>query len=109
MRSSSTATFRKLSTCPAAETLLSFTRGRRGPTGRDQATANHLAACDFCAAEAQLLARLPARDEPPRRAPAEIPAHLRLLAESLLTRPSEDRARSAEPLHEVGRLTLTDA
>jgi hypothetical protein len=110
MRSLSTATFRKLKTCPAAETLLGFTRARPAACGRDEGIARHLDACDFCAAEAQLLALLPAHEAAtPSQPRSELPAHLRLLAESLLTLPSQNRARFADSLHEVGRLTLTDA
>jgi len=106
MRSSSTATFRKLRTCPGAESLMGFARGAADDVAP---IARHLAACDFCAAEAQLLALLPEREEGPRAARSEIPSHLLLLAESLLTLPSQNRARFAQSLQEVGRLTLTDA
>jgi hypothetical protein len=108
MRSSSTATFRKLRTCPAAEALLCFTRDA-GAVGSTESIAGHLAACDFCAAEAQLLALLPAHAESPLPSCTEMPGHLKLLAESLLALPSQNRARFAESLQEVGRLTLTDA
>jgi hypothetical protein len=108
MRSSSTAIFRKLRTCPAAETLLRFARDARA-AGPVESVAGHLAACDFCAAEAQLLTFFPAHERETRPAFADIPVHLKLLAESLLALPSQNRARFAESLHEVRRLTLTDA
>lgn len=110
MRSSSTAAFRKLPACPTTEALLRHTRGgaaRRSTSGR---IADHLTVCDFCAAEAQLLARLPARNDTPSPPPqASMPAPLMLLARELLMLPSQSRARFAESLHEIERLTLTDA
>jgi hypothetical protein len=38
-----------------------------------------------------------------------LPAHLRRLAEDVLSAPSYNRARFAESLLEIERLTLTDA
>lgn len=107
MRSSSTAGFQKSLTCPAAEALSRYARGgftaeRRSAIGR------HVAACDFCGAEAQLLSRpLPPASTLPAAAP--LPGHLRRLAEELLSQPSFNRARFAESLLEIERLTLTDA
>lgn len=104
MRSSSTATYKKLNTCPTAETLLRFARGGAG--GRIE---SHVAACDFCGGEMLLLARLPARDEAPAAARSDIPPPLLRLAEKLLRpRPGEAQAH-ARPRPEAERLTLTDA
>ena len=58
MRSSSTAGFRKLRTCPQSEALMTYCQGARDAAPRD-AVAAHAAACDFCGAEAQLLSRFP--------------------------------------------------
>ena len=100
MPSSMTAWFRKLRTCPRTETLLSFSaRARRG--GR---VAEHVASCDFCGAEVQLLSR---------HAPAAalsfpalvLPESLRRLAQDLLAVPSSNRARPAVSLTEIERLT----
>lgn len=107
MRSSSTASFQKTLTCPAAGALLRY--AQEGLTGgRRAAVARHLADCDFCGAEAQLLSRHAAAAAQPS-APAPLPEHLRRLAVELLSQPSYNRARFAESLVEVERLTLTDA
>lgn len=108
MRSSSTARFKKTLNCPAAGALLRYVR--KSLTGARRASvARHLAACDFCGAEAQLLSRFA---PPPKALPfvaAPLPAPLRRLAEDLLAQPSYNRARFAESLLEIERLTLTDA
>ena len=105
MPSSMTAWFRKLRTCPRTETLLTFSAGVR----RGGLIAEHVESCDFCGAEVQLLSR----HAPPADAPAfallALPAHLRRLAEDVLSEPAYDRARFAESLLEIERLTLTDA
>ena len=104
MPSSSTARFRKLRTCPHTETLLSFCADAH--VGR---VAEHVRTCDFCGAEVQLLSR----HAPPAGAlpfaALSMPEHLRRLAEDLLAEPSYNRARFAESLHEIDRLTFTDA
>ena len=103
MRSSSTARFRKLRTCPQSEALMTYCRGAR------DAVAAHAAACDFCGAEAQLLSRFPPPASALPFAAFAIPAGLRRLAEDLLAEPSLNRARFAESILEIERLTLTDA
>lgn len=108
MRSSSTARFRKLRTCPSTEALLIY--GRRSTTGKRRDTiAAHLSACDFCGAEMQLLSRFP----PPATAlpfvALEIPRSLLCLAEDLMYEPSLNRARFVESIQEIERLTLADA
>jgi len=105
MPSSMTAWFRKLRTCPRTETLLNFSAGgRRG--GR---VAEHVESCDFCGAEVQLLSRhAPAAAVLPFAALA-MPEPLRRLALDILAEPSYNRARFAESLMEIERLTLTDA
>jgi hypothetical protein len=102
MPSSTTARFRKLRTCPAAETLLTFSaRARRG--GR---VAEHVRSCDFCGAEVQMLSRhAPPANTLPFAAPLAMPAPLRRLAEDILAEPSYNRARFAESLKEIERLT----
>ena len=107
MRSSCTANFQKTLTCPAAEALVAYARTGLAGEGR-AAVALHLATCDFCGAEAQLLSRFAA---PASALPvaAPLPTHLRRLAEELLGQPSYNRARFAESLLEIERLTLTDA
>ena len=110
MRSSCTAEFLKTRDCPSAETLLLYgeaalTRSRR------RRVAAHLAACDFCDAEARLLAHHPRsvwRALPAGEA-APAPAPLRRLAEDLLAGPSRALAFVVESALERERLTLTDA
>ena len=101
MPSSSTALFRKLRTCPRTETLLTFSAAGRG-AGR---VTEHVEACDFCGAEVQLLSR----HAPPAAAlpfaALALPESLRRLAEDILAEPSYDRARFAESLKEIERLT----
>jgi hypothetical protein len=69
----------------------------------------HLDECDFCGAELQLLT-----EHAPPEAEAEctfsdMPAHLRWLAESLLSADLLSLESLAEPAYEKERLTLTDA
>ena len=102
MPSSTTKGFRKLRTCPHTETLLTFSAG--APRG-GRRVAEHVRSCDFCGAEVQLLARhAPPASALPFAAQA-IPAHVRRLAEDVLAEPSYNRARFAESLMEVERLT----
>lgn len=100
MPSSSTAWFRKIRTCPRTETLLTFSAG--GGVG---CVAEHVEECDFCGAEVQLLSR----HAPPAAAlpfaALALPEPLRRLAEDLLAEPSYNRARFAESLMEIERLT----
>ena len=101
MPSSTTAWFRKLRICPRTETLLSFSAGVGG-VGR---VAEHVESCDFCGAEVQLLSR----HAPPAAAlpfaSLALPEPLRRLAEDVLAEPSNNRARFAESLMEIERLT----
>ncbi len=109
MSFTSTARFRKLRTCPGSETILGFCLGARGASGGAGGVAEHVASCDFCGAEAQLLSlHAPPADTLPFAAPP-MPQHLRRLAEDLLAEPSYNRARFAGALVEIERLTLTDA
>ena len=108
MRSYSTAGFRKLRTCPQSEALMTYCQGACDAAPRD-AMAAHAAACDFCGAEAQLLSRFPPPASALPFAAFRIPAGLRRLAQDLLAEPSLNRARFAESILEVERLTLTDA
>jgi hypothetical protein len=105
MPSSSTACYRKLRTCPRTETLLTFSADGCG-VGR---VAEHVKNCDFCGAEMQLLSRhAPPATALPFAALA-MPEPLRRLAEDILAEPSYNRARFAESLMEIERMTLTDA
>ena len=108
MPSSSTARFRKLRTCPHTETLKSFSTGARGAARADLVAA-HVESCDFCGAEVQLLSRhAPPADTLPFAA-LSMPENLRRLADDVLSEPTYNRARFAESLLEIDRLTLTDA
>lgn len=109
MPSTSTARFRKQRTCPQTETLLTYNAGAPD-AARPGRVAEHVSFCDFCGAEVQLLSRhAPPADALPSSAPLAMPAHLRRLAEDVLSEPSHNRARFAESLLEIERLTLTDA
>lgn len=101
MPSSMTAWFRKLRTCPPAATLLTFSAGAR----RGGRVAEHVESCDFCGAELELLSRhaAPAVNLP--FAALAMPEPLRRLAQDILAEPSYNRARFAESLMEVERLT----
>lgn len=109
MRSQSTLGFVKTKTCPPAEALARYAESTNGaePT---QVIRTHLNACDFCRAEAQLLARFPPRAAAPAPPKAyDMPPALRRLAEELMHEPSLERARFVESIYEIERLSLTDA
>lgn len=113
MRCSRTAEFRKLKTCPSAEMLVLY-KDVGLAVERQRRIAAHLAACDFCEAEMQLLSHhwtcTPAAATAPVPVGAtEMPLNLRRLAEDLLDAPSLNRAGFAETIDEIERLTLTDA
>ena len=104
MPSTSTARFRKLRTCPHTETLLTFCQGARAAAHGGR-IGEHVESCDFCGAEVHFLSRhAPTADALPSAAHA-LPAHLRRLAEDVLAEPSYNRARFAESLLEIERLT----
>lgn len=75
--------FRKTAECPASQSLLAY---RRSIMSSNELVyiRSHLASCDFCSAELQLLTRY--RSEAEEYSFAEMPAQLRRLAEDLLTR-----------------------
>ena len=64
-----------------------------------------MAACDFCGAEAQLLSRFPPPANALPFAAFSIPSPLQLLAQEIFNEPSYNRARFAESLMEIERLT----
>jgi hypothetical protein len=68
--------FTKTRACPSSEDISS----RRLP--RDKSIARHIAGCEFCAAEQSFLSAYSQTAE--EYEPAEMPAHLRRLAEALL-------------------------
>jgi hypothetical protein len=108
MSSSSTAGFRKLRTCPPSEALLTFCLSTHS-SARHGRVAEHVADCDFCGAEVQLLSHFASPAGALPSAALALPAALRRLAEDLLSEPSINRARFAESILEIERLTLTDA
>lgn len=105
MRPSSKAGFRKFLTCPQTEALLRFSRG----DDKQITLATHVKSCDFCGAETQLLSRFPPPANALPFAVLSMPAPLRLLAQEMLSEPSFNRARFADSIMEIERLTLTDA
>jgi hypothetical protein len=81
MPSSLVTAFRKRISCPSSQTLLAFSRSRLSYEGSAHVE-THLATCDFCNAELQLLTLH--RGDPEEYAFVEMPAQLRRLAEGLL-------------------------
>ncbi len=73
--------FRKGISCPSSQSLLGFSRSRLSYE-QDAHIETHLATCDFCNAELQLLTLH--RGDAEEYAFVEMPAQLRHLAESLL-------------------------
>ena len=106
MNSSSMIVFCKQATCPSSEMLLSYRS--LGLAAEQRAwVASHLAACDFCGAELQLLTKYsPICEE---YALTDIPLNLRHLAEALLSGGQLKPESFAETVYEKERLTLTDA
>lgn len=77
--------FVKAATCPAAEDIIAFSKSLL-PLAQIRLVRAHLAECDFCRAELQLLERYPCT---PEAVPVgEMPASLRVLAESILGSPA---------------------
>ena len=83
MLSSFATLFCKRADCPASDTLLDYCRSSLAARDTDYIE-SHLASCDFCGAELQLLGCY--RDEPEDYAFVEMPLHLRRLAKDLLQR-----------------------
>ena len=77
--------FCKRISCPSSQTLLAFRRSRLF-YGEKAYVEGHLASCDFCNAELQLLTLH--RNEAEEYTFAEMPTQLRRLAQSLLRRGS---------------------
>ena len=106
-RSSTTAAFCKLRTCPTSETLLLYHDAalERDVTGE---VTEHLLACDFCGAELHLLSRfLPAGPAVVR--PVRMPWPLYRLACDLFAASARAATRAAASIYDRDRLTLTDA
>ncbi|MGH9943900.1 MAG: hypothetical protein ACRD9R_16265 [Pyrinomonadaceae bacterium] len=106
----STATFRKSKACPSADALMRYGVAVDQEAGTSGQISAHLEACDFCAAELQLLVKyLPTG--PPTRSLSNMPPHLHRLAQALFA-PSLFRLASGEDAEtDCARdsLTLTDA
>jgi hypothetical protein len=99
MSQSFASLFRKTAGCPTSQALLAY---RRSLMSSDELVyiENHLVSCDFCNAELQLLTRY--RNEAEEYSFAEMPVHLRRLAEDLLGRstgPFKDFAELAGNPH----------
>jgi hypothetical protein len=75
--------FCKTVCCPSSQALLAYHRSRPGLKEKAHIEA-HLASCDFCSAELQLLTQH--RNDLEECASVEMPAQLRRLAEDLLRR-----------------------
>ncbi len=81
------AKFCKSKGCPSSQQVLAFQTGNID-AGSETKIRQHIADCDFCAAEADFYASYP-QDEVQIK-PAEIPKPLFELAEALLTKRSAD-------------------
>ena len=103
---SSVILFSKQATCPSSEMLLSYQRV--GLSSEQRAwIVTHLAACEFCGAELQLLTKYSPNGE--EYAFTDIPLNLRHLAEALLGGGQLRPESFSEVGYEKERLTLTDA
>ena len=81
MPSSFASLFCKTAGCPTSQALLAYRRSILTPKDQNYVE-THLASCDFCSAELQLLTRY--RSEAEEYSFAEMPVKLRRLAEDLL-------------------------
>lgn len=98
--------FRKQTGCPSAQMLLRYQTDNLSSEPYAWIT-SHLDVCEFCAAELQLLtAHSPVEEECPV---ADMPLHLRCLAEALLSGNLNSMEVYAEVAYEKEPLTLTDA
>ena len=77
--------FGKHPNCPTSHEILSYVEGTLRPLIR-QRIAQHCALCDFCGAEAQLLAKFRPSEED--HTPAPTPAHITVLGVNLPLRRS---------------------
>ena len=102
----SSSVFCKQITCPRSE-LLAIYSATRMVTEIESLIEEHLAACDFCGAETQLLTKYPPTEE--KFAPPEIPENLRCLAEAILCHHAPASEFSQSIAFEKQGLTLTDA
>ncbi len=107
MRTSCVTSFCKQASCPSAETLLSY-RTNDLVGAHEARVARHLAGCDFCCAEIQLLAECPRVDECESEV-AEIPLALLRLAKEILSGSLLTAETFTGSIYEKERLTLTDA
>ena len=86
--------FHKKVTCPSSQSLLEYDQVRLG-SAQSLRIEGHLASCDFCNAELQLLTRH--QDTQDEYSSAEMPSQLRKLAERLLN-------DTVAPFHALRRL-----
>lgn len=105
MKTYRTTIFCKQLTCPSSETLHSYGAASLATELKAWVT-THLASCDFCCAELQLLTRhTPPATE--RYEQTKMPAALRYLAESLLAGSLLRLESFADTIYDKERLTLT--
>jgi hypothetical protein len=107
MKTRNTTSFCKQATCPSSATLLTY-RELGLEFEIDTQVAQHLATCDFCCAELQLLAECPLAEEDFTN-PTSIPLPLRRLAEEIFAGSFLTADMFSERYFEKARLTLTDA
>ena len=88
--------FCKKATCPPATYLVQYLSAQLSPD-RIKRIELHLCSCDFCGAELQLLAKHSVTADEGGCVTPVMPAHLRLLAQALLS----NRPAIAEPAVEL--------
>ncbi|MEJ7617085.1 MAG: hypothetical protein WKF30_09035 [Pyrinomonadaceae bacterium] len=81
------AIFCKLISCPPSETLFAYRSGQASQAMRERLS-SHLAECEFCGAELQLLDSCPPEVE--ERQACQIPPHLKILYEETIGAPRTD-------------------
>lgn len=91
--------FKKKWDCPSSEDLTSYQQ-RNLANWQNSHIVTHLAKCDYCAAELQLLSKFPLADYSYESPP--MPASLRALAEALLASESVRRQGLRRMLREDG-------
>ena len=90
--------FRKGALCPSSDFLLQYCQQEScvAPERRAQLS-RHLAACDFCAAEFQLLCAYPPQTQTlTTYPPTQMPMHLYALARAILNRASKPVPHTVE-------------
>lgn len=84
MFSADSLNFCKSDACPDSNDLMRYEAGETAAE-ISRSIRNHLATCEFCAAEVEFYSHYPIMSDEPPEEPGEIPAPLFELAEAILT------------------------